>query len=151
MEQELHDTIFNAGVERLGKIIADYPWFAAARIYNAALGERQDEMLALSLLTRPWPAVLLKDAPTEVAHKKIGCGKRTDDGIIERFLATGGSKKVVPDETTPEDDVSESSSVFVPDEDMDTGELARIYRQQGLDRMADEVTELVEESIPEEI
>ncbi|MCD8172485.1 MAG: hypothetical protein LUD76_03350, partial [Alistipes sp.] len=64
------------------------------------------------------------------------------------FLATG-AKRIVPGEDTPTGDASEESSVFVPDEDMDTEELERIYRQQGLDRMADEMTEIFDETVEE--
>ncbi|MCC8018396.1 MAG: hypothetical protein LIO85_01290 [Rikenellaceae bacterium] len=142
---------FQTDTAALDRLIGEYPWFVSARIRRMQSGGGHDEMLDLAIHTKGWPAGLFQDTvtcdpqPQETAPEP---GQPDTEDIIERFLATG-AKRIVPGEETPTGDASEPSSVFVPDEDMDTEELERIYRQQGLDRMADEMNEIIDETIEE--
>ncbi|MCD8100971.1 MAG: hypothetical protein LUE26_00135 [Alistipes sp.] len=144
---------FDTDTAALDRMVGEYPWFVSARIRRTQLSGDHDDMLDLVIHTKGWPAGLLHPTGTVVSD---GAGKKTSpdhgrvdpEDIIERFLATG-AKRIVPGEDTPTGDASEESSVFVPDEDMDTEELERIYRQQGLDRMADEMTEIFDETVEE--
>ncbi|MCC8036087.1 MAG: hypothetical protein LIO77_09200 [Rikenellaceae bacterium] len=136
--------IFSADQAVLDSVIDRYPWFVSARIRRCELSGAADPKLSLLLLTRPWPAALLHKVSAGTQSSEISSGCDQTVRVIERFLAAG-DKKIVPKEDTPTEDVSQESSVFIPDEDLDTGELERIYRNQGLELMDYDVAEITGE------
>ncbi|MCD7969786.1 MAG: hypothetical protein LUF87_05480 [Alistipes sp.] len=145
--------IFNAGLHELNAVLHKYPWFTTARIRRSVINSTTDPLLCLNLLTKPWPTVMLHDGGIPGPDQNVYAPERESrqnypgedvDRIIERFLESG-EKRIVPSDDTPTDDVSQDSTVFVPDEDLDTEELERIYRDQGLALMDKDLAEITGE------
>lgn len=108
----------------LQEVLSRYPWFTAARVLLASRNGEIDLELALHLLHRPYPSMLLaKPAANEF-------DRRSEDEIIEDFLVLTDVRIKAPLREPEQHDISIGS--VTEDPDLATEELAEIYRAQGL-------------------
>lgn len=114
----------NAPDDELRKIVERYPWFSLAELLLARRTGRSDAALELIYGARLAAGIPLK---------QDACVQQHDPTLsaIEQFLNTG-EHRIVPDETTPDDDLSARVPEQDDDEEPITEELAEIYRMQGL-------------------
>lgn len=120
----------HAADDELRQIASRYPWFSLANLLLAHRTGSQDAAVELVRSARLAAGILLdQDAFAQQQDLTLSA--------IEQFL-NKGEHRIVPDETTPDDDLSAFAAQEEEDEPI-TEELAEIYRMQGLYIQAREV------------
>lgn len=115
----------------LQEIVNLYPWFTAARVLLARCREQVDPILALHLLRRPYPSLLL--APL----KKGDFSRRSSAELVDDFLQLSDVRIRPAEGKAREGDISALS--VEEDPGLVSEELAEIYRMQGLNGKARDI------------
>ncbi len=116
----------------LTEMMALYPWFSTGRVVQAARTGKIDPYLALHLVNRPAPAILLhKFTPGEFAVK-------SEAEIINKFLEKG-EHKIVAEAQGADTPVDMSQGDVQLDGEIVSENLAQIYLDQRLFDRAKEV------------
>ena len=135
--------------EELNAVLQKYPWFMTARILLAETATEHDPLLALHRLTHPqkrsahaiYPNAenaMISDTEASENEQPTNEERIADTELIDTFLSKG-EYRIVPDNTIPEYDAAETSSVLDITDDMISEELADIYLAQGLKAQAREI------------
>lgn len=127
----------NTSVDRqlLQEIVALYPWFTTARVaLLRAEVAAADNYLKLSFFSNPAPKPFLEKIEREEFWR------RSTDEIITAFLGSG-EHRIVPQEDTPDFEVSGETFDAGDDAEFITEELAQIYLSQGHTQQAKDIYE----------
>lgn len=123
----------HAADDELRQVASRYPWFSLANLLLAHRTGSQDAAVELVRSARLAAGIPLdQDAFAQQQDLTLSA--------IEQFL-NKGEHRIVPDETTPDDDLSVLTSAKEDEDEPITEELAEIYRMQGLYIQAREVYE----------
>lgn len=124
----------------LGSVVEQFPWFTTARLLRRIASDEDDPVLLLHDIAYP-PAMSLSDITLEELITQTSTDDRqSTTDLIDRFLS-GGEHKIVPRDTTTDEDVAAVSAEVDFSDDVVSEELARIYLAQGLNLEAKTIYE----------
>lgn len=118
----METTLAKSTIEQLEGIVAQYPWFTAARIISVQKNGSTDPQLALQLSLCGVPAMLLRQ-PLQTDFLR---GDTVE--LIDHFL-THADVRIKPPEIPDHKDLSLDS--ITEDPDLVSEELAEIFLRQG--------------------
>lgn len=113
-----------ATADAAGELVAQYPWFTAARALREALTGEPDERLSI---LAPWRAESSLRMPEVDAAELTAL---SSEEIIDRFLCEE-DLRIVAEEGEPETEVT-TEAALDDDDELVSEELAEIYLSQGL-------------------
>ncbi len=105
-------------------LVADYPWFTAARVVKVHAGRGEDTLLNVLKTNRGISSLSLKPIDTE------RLAAVTEGEIIDRFLRLGDYRIVADD--TDGAEVVQTEAELDDEDDLVSEELAEVYVAQGL-------------------
>lgn len=105
-------------------LVAEYPWFAAARVVKAHIVEGSDTLTNLLKAGRGMSSLSLKQIDAE------RLAAVTEGEIIDRFLRLGDYRIVADD--TVETEAVQTEAELDDEDDLVSEELAEVYVAQGM-------------------
>jgi len=108
----------------VGSLVAEFPWFTAARVVRANVGGCCDPLLNVLKTNRALSSLSLKPIDTE------RLAAVTEGEIIDKFLRLG-DYRIVADEAA-DSDVVRTEAELDDEDDIVSEELAEVYAAQGM-------------------
>lgn len=110
------------------ELLAQYEWFATARIVRARLNGKDDTRLNITASSRCVSSLFISDIDTQIITEL------TSNDIIERFLKQS-DLRIVAESGEPDAEIP-VNAVLDEEDDIVSEELADIYMAQGLNVQA---------------